>query len=70
MGCCLPNNRTNNLIISNIPKKDIPSTTQIFDNKNKHNSSPNNKGKKIMKILKIKMIIILMKVTMKIIIKD
>ena len=45
MGCCLPNNRTNNYITSNIPKKEMPSTTQIFDNKNNHNSSPR-KGKK------------------------
>ena len=45
MGCCLPNNRTNNFITSNIPKKEMPSTTQIFDNKNNHNSSPR-KGKK------------------------
>ena len=45
MGSCLPNNGTNNFITSNISKKEMPSTTQIFDNKNNHNSSPR-KGKK------------------------
>ena len=33
MGCCIPNNRTNNLIISNIPKNDLQSTYKLFNNK-------------------------------------
>ena len=36
MGCCLPNNRTNNLIKSNISPKDLQSTTKIFNIKNEN----------------------------------
>ena len=49
MGCCLIYNRANNLITSNIPKKDLPSSTTIFnhDNGNNNNSPKNTQKNKI-----------------------
>ena len=47
MGCCIPNNRTNNLIISNIPKNDLQSTYKLFNNKDmndNHKHEDNNEN--------------------------
>ena len=44
MGCCLPNNRSDNLIVSSIPKNDLSTTYKIFNDKNENNYSPNQRN--------------------------
>ena len=43
MGCCIPNNRTNNLIISNIGKNELSPSTKIFNNQNEQKTENKDK---------------------------